>query len=224
MSAALSRAALLFRMTQRLNSKQLAPTALRWLREATVIVASVLLGFCAAEFGDEKRDRELRTRVLRGIAAEVAANEAGIAAVVDRHRQWVAALDTSRHFAEAQSAIDVFFATRPPMPDGVRSPFPILSRSAWDAAVSSGAMRLIDYDLSAALSDIYRMQETATQNVERLANGALSAVSTYDPKLRPQAVRLLWLTLADIHAAEAVLLDMYRRHLPAIRAAAPDAS
>jgi hypothetical protein len=48
----------------------------------------------------------------------------------------------------------------------------------------------------------------------------LSTTAVYEPESRDASVRLLWLTLADIQAAEALLLERYREHLPAIVAAA----
>ena len=88
--------------------------------------------------------------------------------------------------------------------------------------MSGGALRLIDYDVAAALSEIYRVQEIATDNVDRLAKGALSTTATFDPASRVASVRLLWLTTLDIESAETILLDLYRKHLPTIRAAAAD--
>jgi hypothetical protein len=64
------------------------------------------------------------------------------------------------------------------------------------------------------------MQQQAAANLERLADGPLSSIAIYDVASRAPSVRLLWLTLADIQSAEALLLDLYRRHLPAIRNAA----
>jgi hypothetical protein len=96
----------------------------------------------------------------------------------------------------------------------------VLRRSAWDAAVSGGALRLIDYDLAAALSDIYRAQEIGAGNVDRLAAGVLASADSFDPARRAPTLRLLWLTLADITAAEKALLELGRKHLPALRAAA----
>lgn len=42
--------------------------------------------------------------------------------------------------------------------------------------------------------------------MDRLAKGALSSAATFDPASRAASVRLLWLTLADIQAAEQMLL------------------
>jgi len=136
------------------------------------------------------------------------------------HTRWLEGLQKADSSTGSQAALDVFFATRPPLPLDGKSPFPFLRRSAWDAAISGGALRLIDYDVAAALADVYRAQELATANVERLATGALSSTTTYDPASRAASVRLLWLTLADIESAEALLLDLYRQHLPTIRNAA----
>lgn len=48
---------------------------------------------------------------------------------------------------------------RPPLPPQAETDTPLVRRAAWDAAVTSGALRLIDYDLIASLSEIYEMQD-----------------------------------------------------------------
>ena len=135
------------------------------------------------------------------------------------HREWVDAL-ASAETVPGQAGLDVWFATRPNLPAPVKTPFATPRRSAWDAALAGGSLRLLDYDVTAALSEIYRAQEILTDNVNRLASGALSQTATYDPTSRDASVRLLWLTLADIHAAEALLLELYRQHVPLIQKAA----
>lgn len=191
-----------------------------WLLEGFFIVVSVALGFGVAQYGERRSEREFAGRVLDGIVAEVEHNHAVLAPLVPIHRSWVETLANAATSEGSQSALDVYFAARPQLPPGAQSPFPILRRSAWDAAVSGGALRLIDYDVAASLSEIYRMQEIAADNVDRLATGALSSTDTYRPATRHAALRLLWLTLADIQSAEAMLLDLYEQHLPAIRSAA----
>jgi hypothetical protein len=191
-----------------------------WLLEGLFIVLSVALGFGVAEFRESRANHELAARVLESLQAEVEHNLAVLEPMVPIHSEWVKALarvDTSK---STQGGIDVFFATRPKLPADAKSPFPFLRRSAWDAALSGGALRLIDYDVAASLADIYRVQEIATANVDRLATGPLSSTATFDPASLAASVRLLWLTVADIQSAEATLLDLYRQHLPKIRAAA----
>ena len=192
----------------------------QWLLEGLFIIVSVALGFGVAQYGEHRSNRELASRVLITLQGELEHNLAMLEPMVPVHRRWAEALGKADTSNASQSGLDVFFATRPPLPEDANSPFPFLRRSAWDAAMSGGALRLIDYDVAAALSEIYRVQEIATDNVDRLAKGALSTTATFDPASRVASVRLLWLTTLDIESAETTLLGLYRKHLPTIRAAA----
>ena len=191
-----------------------------WLIEGLFIVVSVALGFGVAQYGEHRSNQELKSTAIDAMRAEIEHNLALLEPMVPIHDTWVKALDKTRQSTSGEAGIDVFFDTRPILPSGSPSPFPFLRRSAWDAALSSGALRLFDYTVTEALSEIYRVQEIATDNVERLANGPIASVDVFDPGRRDVSVRLLWLTLADIQSAEAILMDLYRKHLPAIRAAA----
>jgi len=192
----------------------------RWLREGLLIVVSVLLGFGVSQYGQSRDERRLAARILRGVLAEIELNRAAVQPLVPIHHTWLDALDHAKASSPTQSALDLYFATRPPLPSGAPSPFPFLRHSAWDASVSSGALRLIDFDVVSALSEIYMMQDITTENIRRLATGALSSTATYDAASRPAAVRLLWLTLADIESAESSLVRLYNERLPLIRTAA----
>jgi hypothetical protein len=195
-------------------------SARHWFFEALLIVVSVFLGFGLSEFREVQAERELTGRVLNGIRAEIEYNLSVLEPFMPMHSQWMDALakvDTSQG---SQTGLDVWFATRPPLPLDGTAPFPTLRRSAWDAAVAGGALRLIDYEVAAALADVYGTQEQATANVQRLATGALSTPAIYETTSRPASVRLLRLTLADIQSAEALLLSRYRQHLPDVIAAA----
>jgi hypothetical protein len=190
----------------------------RVLLEGAMILTSVLLAFALDEYRDNRANRELARRALAAIAAEIEHNQTALAPYVTTHAAWRDALEKARAEGGNGAGLDVWFTTRPPL-EG-RTPFPVLRRNAWDAGVSSGAMRFIDFDVGSALADVYGMQELATANVQRLASGPLASTATYDPAQRNPSVRLLWLTLADIQAAEFTLQDLYQSHLPAIRAAA----
>ena len=191
-----------------------------WLLEGVLIVVSVLLAFAVSEFREARAERDLTGRVLAGISAEIEYNLGVLEPFVPMHAEWMAALVKAEAAEGDQSGLQVWFATRPPLPLDGSTPFPSLRRSAWDAAVAGGSLRLVDYDVAAALADVYGMQEQATANVQRLATGALSTPAIYEPANRRASVGLLWLTLADIQSAEALLLARYREHLPTIVAAA----
>jgi hypothetical protein len=202
---------------------KIGKTAVHWLLEGVFIVVSVGLGFGVAQYRESRANHELAVRVLKSLQAEVEHNLETLAPLVPIHRVWTDALDKADVSNSTKSGLDLYFDTRPKLPEGAKSSFAFLRRSAWDAAVSGGTLRLIDFDVAAALSDIYVTQEIATSNVGRLVNGPFSSAATFDPANRAASVRMLWLTMADIQSSEAILIDLYRRHLPAIRAAANEA-
>jgi hypothetical protein len=195
-------------------------TLVHWLIEGVFIVISVALGFAVAQYRESKADRELAARVLKGVQAEIERNLAALEPYIPRHKKWMEALDKPDLSKPNQSGLDVFFATRPELPAGAKSNFVFLRRSAWDAAISGGTLRLIDYDVAAALSDIYVTQDIAMGNVGRLVAGPFSSTAAFEPTSRAASVRLIWLTIADIESSEEALIELYRQHLPLIRAAA----
>ena len=202
---------------------KIGKTAVHWLLEGFFIVVSVGLGFGVAQYRETRANHELAGRVLKSVQAEVEHNLETLAPFVPIHQAWVNALEKADVSKSNQSGLDLYFDTRPKMPEGAQSSFAFLRRSAWDAAVSGGTLRLIDFDVAAALSDIYVTQEIATGNVQRLVSGPFSSTATFDPARRAASARMLWLTMADIQSSEQILIDLYRRHLPVIRAAANEA-
>jgi hypothetical protein len=199
---------------------KLGKTTTHWLLEGVFIVISVMLGFGVAQYRESRANRELAARVLKGIQEEVEHNLAALEPFVPIHKTWMDKLDKIDPSDNSKTGLDVFFATRPQLPPDAKSSFAFLRRSAWDTAVSGGTLRLIDYDLAAALSEIYLTQEIAQGNVGRLVNGPFSSATTFDPASKAASVRLLWLTMADIESSEEGLVELYKKHLPAIRAAA----
>lgn len=196
-----------------------ARAAVPWLLEGLLIVFSVVLGFWVSQLQSARADRDLAARVLTGIHDEIAHNIALLDPYLAMHASWSATLGKEAAETGTQAAFDVFMRVRPPVPSAGTS-FPVLRRSAWDAALAGGLIRLVDHDLAAALSEIYRRQQLVDENIQRLAQGALGQASTFDPANRTPSLRLLWLTMLDIQSAEEILAATYRRHMPAVRAAA----
>lgn len=195
-----------------------------WLLEGLLIFISVGLAFSLAQYGEHRADRKLSARVLDGLRQEMADNLACLEPYVPLHRRWLAALDKeSAAAADGKSGLEVWFATRPELPPGAKSPFPLPRRSAWDAALSGNALRLVDFELTRKLSEAYSLQQVVTDNIDRLANGPLAETATYDASARRASVRLLWLTLADIESSEEALLEAYRQQLGPLTKAANDA-
>ena len=117
---------------------KLGKTPVHWLLEGLFIVVSVLLAFAVGEFREARANRELTARVLTGIKAEMEHNLATLEPFVPMHTRWLEALQKADSSTGSQAGLDVWFATRPPLPLDGKSPFPFLRRSAWDAAISGG--------------------------------------------------------------------------------------
>ena len=196
-------------------------TPAHWVLEALMILVSVGLAFGVAEFRESRANHELAGRVLRSLQTEVEHNLATLepwAAFNVTFRQQLAKADTSD---SSKSGLQVYLSARPPLPPGATVDSPIIRRGAWDAALSTGALRLVDYDVVAALSDVYQMQDGYGAIVGRLVV-AMHGANAFDPANRVVIVRQAAAELSELAYSEKLLIDLYRTHLPAIRAAATD--
>jgi hypothetical protein len=189
---------------------------IHWLLEGIFIVVSVLLGFGINEFGEYRKERGLAAQMLASIQSEVDYNRAALSTFIPMHRVWRDALQKQGTPVPGESGIDVLFETRPQLSPEMRTNIPVLRRAAWDAALSTGALRLIDYNLAAGLSEMYGMQDYAASAFSKL----FSEPSFFDPSLQASTIRLAQTTMQEMTWAEETLLALYDKHLPAIRAGA----
>jgi hypothetical protein len=184
-----------------------------------MILVSVGLAFAVAEYRESRANHELATRVLRSIQEEVEHNLAILeqwTAFNMTFRDALAKADTSD---ATRTGLDIYVAVRPPLPPGATLDVPLVRRGAWDAALSTGALRLIDYDVVAGLSDIYQMQESYGAGVNQLVTG-MHAASVFDPVNRVVTIKQAAQWWSEIGFLQKLQVDLYRKYLPAIRAAA----
>ena len=197
-----------------------------WLLEGLFIVISVALGFWVAQVREERQGHELAARVLKALEAEVQYNIAMLEPFIDIQEKWLdamgklgAATDRQTGFPvcpTSSTACGVFFATRPDLGE-LKTNFPVFRRAAWDTALSTGALRLVDYDLAAGLSEIYQMQDLFKSNLDKVG---VSSTDWYDPAARDAATRKLYMAMIEVQYDERqLLLPLYRKYLPLIAAA-----
>jgi hypothetical protein len=194
-----------------------------WLLEGVFIVASVALGFWVTQFREERQNRELAARVLKGIEAEMQYNLSTLEPFVDVQEKWIGAMarlgdvkDRPTGFPvcpTTSTACGVFFGTRPDL-GTMKTSFPSFRRAAWDTALSTGALRLLDYDLVAGLSEVYQRQEQFRSNSE---NVGVSSTDWFDPAAREASVRKLYMAMVELQYEERqLLLPLYRKYLPLV--------
>jgi hypothetical protein len=101
------------------------------------------------------------------------------------------------------------------MPEELRSNVPLLRHAAWDTATSTGALRLIDYDLAAGLSEIYSHQQYAAATFSSFFGQSAS----YDPAAGVATARLAQTMMTELSWTEEQLMSLYDKQLPALRSA-----
>jgi hypothetical protein len=193
-----------------------ARTAAPWLLEGIFIVVSVLLGFAATQYGERRANRELAQRAVTSLQAELEHNLATVEPYVDFHRRFAEALNSVGTAASDESGFQFYLKVRPEVPKNAETDMPMLRRAAWDAALSSNALRLIDYDLIASLAEIYQMQDHLGAAIARAPVGSQAF---FDPRERVAAVRQTQAALGEVMWAEQSLASMYRKQLPVLQEA-----
>jgi hypothetical protein len=183
----------------------------RLLFESALIVFSVLLGFALTEWRASVADRELASRVLTDVVAEVEQNLATLNGQIAQHRQMIESLRAVDAAATDASGWDIAISAMSGGPGAVP-----MRQAAWQATVSSGALRLMDYDISAALSDIYTTQIDVYGDVAGPATH-LFIPESFRPDARSETVQLFLWSMIILEGQERYLKAVYEEHLPTLR-------
>lgn len=187
----------------------------QWALEGTFIVLSVALGFAVSQSGESRTERQLALRILESIRAEVEFNKRALAPYVPFHREWRDRLTAADSKTVRTSGADFFFACRPVLPSDMRTNVPMLRHAAWDTATSTGALRLIDYDLAAGLSEIYSLQQYAASTFSALFGQS----AFYDSGSAVSTARLAQTVMLEMTWTEELLIGLYEKQQPALQAA-----
>lgn len=185
------------------------------LFESALIVASVALGFVVAEWRERVADRALASRVLRNVEAEVRANIEQLRGQIQQHKAMLDALDA----AAAAPASDTGWDAITRALKGSIGALP-LRQAAWEAAATSGALRVIDYEIAAVLSEIYILQGEGYGRTTQRVGEALFVPETFRRGLAEEIVRLFRWIFNELYGIETYLLETYEKHLPALQRAA----
>lgn len=175
---------------------------------------SVLLAFGLNEWRLQRADKALAVNVLRSFSHEI---EANLALLTEFQPQHVALAERVRGVpAESltgRTGMAVVMAARPEGGTVIMLP----AEAAWQTAVSTGALRLLDYETAAMISRIYLAQrDYLGQTAARLT------ALVFDPRMFDQAVMsatvdVFVALLSELAAQELSLMGEYRLALSRLR-------
>ena len=198
-----------------LRDRVSSQTVSRLAVESGLIVISVVLGFAVSEWRQASSDRQLADRVLRNVRIEIEHNLTRVEERLSRHQRMIQAFGSVELSDDRQSGFDVMLATLNKLGGGMD--LAPLRQGAWDAAVSAGALRLMDYDVASALSEIYGAQAHLIRMTDHLY--VVYQPTTFERGKQRESVQMLHTLLMEVENSLKALLDLYQKHLPQLRAA-----
>jgi hypothetical protein len=180
------------------------------LLEGALIVLSVLLGFALNEWQTKRSEHTLTHSVLADFRREIEANLAVVQRVHSKHRALAERLAAAATVTHGDStAFDVFASLMPP--DGLE--LAPLREAAWETAASTGALRLLDYDTAALLSETYLTQRASSdRTIDRISDRLLSA-ENFDPRAQTIMLRTEHMLFVELSGQESYLIEVYRKAL-----------
>lgn len=182
------------------------------LFESVLIVLSVLLGFALSAWGERRADKRTVEAAIENFRVEIEANLRELQRVQPKHEQFAERLaDVVDEMAanNRTTAFDVFVEN---MPEGGLDT-PPLKEAAWETAMSTGALSLLEYKLAATLSETYLVQRSTLAPTLSLLRDRFAAPANYEPAQREAMLRVHQIVLTELAGQEAYLIDIYRNAL-----------
>ena len=98
------------------------------------------------------------------------------------------------------------------MPEGGLDTGP-LRDAAWETAVSTGALRLLEYEQAAVLSETYIGQRMATAHTLQRLVDRFYMPENFDPAMRRAMLQTLGMLFVELSGQESYLIEAYRQAL-----------
>jgi hypothetical protein len=181
----------------------------RLLLESALIVLSVLLGVALSEWQESRREHARARAALANFRREIATNLARLEHVQPVHRALAARLDSVAKAPGQGAAFDAFVTVMPK--EGLQ--IEPLADAAWETASSTGVLRLLEYEISSALSETYLIQRQSIGGTVNRLSDRFIAPQNFDPASRTPMLRTHQMLFIELSGQESYLVDVYRRML-----------
>jgi len=178
--------------------------------ESLLIILSVLVGLALNDWRERRAERARAEAVLSNFRRELREN---LAALERRQPKHAAMAERLRRAAEQDRPGETAFAAfRALMPEGGLDNGP-LRDAAWETALSTGALRLLDYEDAALLSETYLGQRMATGHTLQRIVDRFYMPENFDPALRRAMLQTHGMLFVELSGQESYLIDVYREAL-----------
>ena len=183
----------------------------RLLFESVLIIVSVLFGFALSAWGERRAERRTARAAVENFRVEIEANLSTLERVQPKHARFAEQLATvaAGPIDPQQTAFDVFARN---MPEGGLDT-PPMREAAWEVALSTGALSLIDYDLAAVLSETYLIQRATLGPTLMLLRERLLSSGTFRVEERDAVLRVQQMMINELAGQETYLIEVYRNAL-----------
>lgn len=160
---------------------------------------SILLAFAANQWNDARKQHALTERALRAVRDEITGNARIVRAQLPYHRMMLADTRRADSLKRVHSYAD--FVANAPAWSGFMNPE--YDGTAWQSAITLGAVSGMGFDTVRTLSRLY----TAQSKID----GYASAVESFDfsDAAMPSTVRRMWVYFATVATNEDTLLNRY---------------
>jgi hypothetical protein len=187
----------------------------RLIIESVLIVLSVLLGFAANEWHDRSADRVLATQATESFRNEIQQNMSLLRSAEPLHAKMAVQLNRDSAATGGEAGFDAFRAAMPQRNISI----PQLSDGAWQTAVSTGALRLLDYRLVSRLSNTYAAQQSAVFMTGQRIEERLTSPDNFDPAARRRMIRAQAVLFQELSGQERYLIELYGQALQSLDSA-----
>jgi len=175
--------------------------------EVALISVGVFLGLIGEQWRETRHQHELARQSLERFRSEIVENRKAVDDVRDYHARVLAALKRQLDLPEQKrSGAEIHF-------QGVRTPS--FDHAAWDLAIATQSLALIDPDLALSLSNVYNVQNTVTAESQALIQSMFMTPPVEDRNTTAFMGAVL-VYYGDLAIYEPRLMRMYDDVLPRI--------
>jgi hypothetical protein len=187
----------------------------RILIESALIAVSILLALAANQWNDARKQRTLTERSLHAVSDEIKGNAARVHAVLDYHR----GLETAAHTADTSNHVHSLADWGHAVPIWSGFAAPEYDATAWQTAITLGAVSNMGFDTVQTLARLYTLQG----KIDQYNSGAIQTFDFSDVAMH-STVRRIYVYVATMRTLEDTLLNRYALSLKLLTPASPVSS